>query len=326
MYLVEVLGQEAAGNIDATRPLNLGPIQLGVEAAEEAARILAGGDFPRDVTCSPRDYSASIYWSLAHQDGGVAEIFGFPEGTVSGLPTAVEVALVRALAAAQPGDHAVILRGGIEVSLGPPEACGEFCKITAIATDPIVGSSILYPGSGQVIVSSNSKELLNQIALQCLSNSFRTSPLKFRFLELYRMMEARFLADVKQKLISGFDAEPNAALTDALAALQSEMSQIMGLAETQQEAFEACWTALDVLKNNNRFATALFRRIEKKKVSSGEKWKTGAALVYQIRCAVVHAGEKDMIFENFSDGEDAIEAVISHVERASLLLVGIKLI
>ena len=79
------------------------------------------------------------------------------------------------------------------------------------------------------------------------------------------------------------------------------------------------------MKNTNRFATALFRKIARKGEASGSKWQTGAALVYQVRCAIVHAGQKDIIFENFPDGDEVISALLPEVERAALLLVGIEL-
>lgn len=164
-----------------------------------------------------------------------------------------------------------------------------------------------------------------RIALDCLLNSYATSPLKFRFLELYRVMEALFLADVKKKLLDSFDAEPSLALSVASTALQSELNQIIALAEPHKELFEECWTELNAIKNNNRFVAALFRRLESKKVNDQGKWQSGAALIYQFRCAVVHAGEKDMIFENFSDGDAAILAILPTVETAALRMLGITL-
>ena len=81
---------------------------------------------------------------------------------------------------------------------------------------------------------------------------------------------------------------------------------------------------MDLIRNSNRFVAALFRRLEKRKEQSGPRWKTGAALIYQIRCAVVHAGEKELIFETFADGDAALHDLIPHVERAALLLIGIE--
>ncbi len=176
-------------------------------------------------------------------------------------------------------------------------------------------SAVIAPGDGRRV----------EVALECLLNSYATSPLKFRFLELYRVMEALFLADVKNRLITAFDAEPATSLAEATEALKSELRQITALAEPYQDLFEECWNKLEALKNTNQFAAALFRRVAEKKVNAQGKWKTGAALVYQTRCAVVHAGEKDMIFEKFSDGDAAIMAILPPIERAALRMLGITL-
>lgn len=325
MHLAEALAIADAAELDPTRPLQLGPFELGAEATSEAIHILTGGEFPREVTWVERAIIAPLYWSVAHRAGSAAEIFGFPAGMVAGLPTAVETALVRAIAASEPVDHAVLLSGGVEIALGSTGACGAFRKVIP-GGPPLVGQSLLYGREAQAIVGDETDALLSSVVLSCIANSFRTTPIKFRFLELYRVMEARFLADVKARLFLNFDAEPGAALSDAVDALKSEMNQIVGLAEAQQDAFEACWTSLDALKNTNRFATALFRRLEKKGAIGGGRWKTGAALIYQARCAIVHAGEKDIIYENFPDGDAAIEAVLPHVERAALLLVGVEVV
>ncbi|MBF0306420.1 MAG: hypothetical protein HQL41_12305 [Alphaproteobacteria bacterium] len=324
MHLLEALEVASAEEVDPTRPLQLGPLELGVEAATEAARILAGGEFPRDVKIDVRDLTRPFYWAIDHKTEGLAEVFGFPPGTDHGLPTAIEIALVRAVAASTPDKHSIVLAGGVEISIGPAIASIDFLKIIRVVDQPMAGDSLLFDGATQAVIDANVSTLLNKVALNCLANSFRTSPLKFRFLELYRVMEARFLAEIKSKLVASFDAEPNTALSDAVKALKSEMNQIIGLAETQKDAFEACWTALDQLNNMNQFSTALIRRVAAKGYR-GVKWKTGAALVYQIRCAIVHAGEKDMIFESFPDGEVAVATVLPHVERAALLLVGVEL-
>lgn len=325
MHLLAALRVASAEEVDPTRSLQLGTLELGAEAAAEAVRILTGGEFPDDVHIDPREITTPFYWDIAHKTEGSAEVFGFPPGMNHGLPTAIEIAIVRAVATAMPDQHAAILAGGAEISIGPATASIDFRKIIRVVNQPLAGDSLLVDGATQAVINENVGALLNKVALNCLANSFRTSPLKFRFLELYRMMEARFLAEIKSKLISSFVREPGAALSDAVDALKSEMNQIIGLAETQKDAFEACWTALDQINNKNRFSTALFRRVQKKGIGGGGKWKTGAVLIYQIRCAIVHAGEMDMIFESFPDGEEAVETILPHVERAALLLVGVEL-
>ena len=291
----------------------------------EAFRILEGGQFPSDAEITAHRFDRPTYWSVHHQTDGEGEIFGFPVGEPAVWPTALEVAIIRALAAAPPKDHAQILAGDCCISLGPIGALRDFQKIALLEKRPVLGESILSEKSSRVSVREGVDSKLNSIILSCIENSLIASPLKFRFLELYRIIEARFMADVKENLIKKFDEEPSVALATATDALKSEMAQISGLASNFPEAFEACLTRLDSLKDNNRFVSALFRRVEQKKHHKGGRSKFGAALIYQMRCAIVHAGEKDMIFENYPDGEEAILEVLADVEKISLLLVGVEL-
>lgn len=322
MHLREALG--GADNVDRTRPIVIGSKTLGEEAAAVAADLLAGAENPSVATIVIREFQRPVYWSVDHATKGHAEIFGFPVNWEDDLPTAIEVALVRAVAAVPPDQHAAILAGGSEVILGSESACADFRRAASAAENPLAGeatefdqatSAVIAPGVGRG----------QKVALDCLVNSYSSSPLKFRFLELYRVMEALFIADVKSSLIADFDADPALALNAALEALQSELKQITKLAEPHQTCFEELWTTLNILKNSNKFATALFKRLEKKKANGQGKWQTGAALIYQIRCAVVHAGEKDMIYENFADGDAAVKAILPIVERTALRMLGITL-
>jgi hypothetical protein len=324
MYLAEALGLATVDELDPTRPLKLGRFELGVEASAEASRLLLGEQLPPEIRWRPRQFAQPMYWSIIHQTDGDAELFGFPSGQDEALPTALEIALIRAIAGAPLEDHAILLEGDTEIALGPEPAWYNFREVIGFVDRPLAGESVLFSAATQATITADATTRLTSTCLSCLANSFRTSPLKFRFLERYRMIEARFLADVKAKLIANFDAEPSGALHDAAESLKTEMNQIKGLAESQQDAFEACWIVVDQLKNTNRFATALFRKLGRKGEAAGAKWQTGAALVYQVRCAVVHAGQKDIIFENFPDGDEVISALLPEVERAALLLVGIE--
>ena len=325
MHLLSALAVASIDDIDPLRPLAVGDRQFGLEATAEAIRILQGGDFPTEINIQPHHFVRPTYWLVNHQVEGEGEIFGFSAEDPTAWPTALEIAVVRALAAATPDQHAQILAGSQCISLGPEGALKSFRKVALVVALPLVDISILSGGYNGVAVKDQSSEDLTQIVLDCLGNSFKTSPLKFRYLEIYRMMEARFLADVKSKLFASFDAEPSAALSEAADALKSEMAQISSLATDHPEPFEECWNILNGMKNTNRFVAALFKRIEKKGLHSGGKCKSGAALIYQIRCSIVHAGEKDMIFEKYPDGESALSAVICGVERAALRLVGMEL-
>ncbi|MBT0778934.1 hypothetical protein [Paracoccus sp. pheM1] len=322
MHLRDALG--GVGDIDPTRPIVIGSIELGEEAAAVAAAILAGDEDPPVVTLTVREFRRPVYWTVEHAIEGRAEIVGFPVGWKDKLPTDMEKALVRAIAGLSPEHHAAVLAGGNELIIGSANACADFRKAAAAAENPMVGETTVFDDAASAFIAPGAGRGA-RVALDCLLNSYATSPLKFRFLELYRVMEALFLADVKKRLLDNFDAEPALALSAASNALQSELSQIVALAEPHKELFEECWTNLNDLKNTNRFVTALFKRLDNKKANGQGKWQSGAALIYQIRCAVVHAGEKDMIFENFTDGDAAILAILPTVEIAALRMLGITL-
>lgn len=324
MHLLGILGVTSSDQIDPAQSLTLGILTLSSDAAVEAIRIIDGGDFVREVRCFARPFRDQVYWSIAHQTEGEAEVFGYPSGTVGGLPTSTEIALIRALAAAPPEQHGAILGGNVEVALGRPAACDLFREIIGTAP-PFVGSSLLYQGATQAVLREDVHASLDRLAVKCLTGSFVTAPLKFRFLEIYRIIEARFIREIKSRLLSRFDREPLPALNEATEALKSEMNQLMALADTQQHAFAACWDALDQIRVANRFSAIMFRRASEKGHDRGSKWRTGAALIYQVRCAIVHAGERDIVYDNFTDGDDALRALIPHVERAALLLIRVEL-
>lgn len=322
MYLRDALG--GVDSVDPTRPLVIGSMELGEEAAAVAAAILAGDEDAPAVVLTARAFRRPVYWTVEHAIEGRAEIVGFPVDWKDALPTDMEIALVKALAGLRPEHHAAVLAGGAELIIGSAKACDDFRKAVAAAENPMVGEKTVFDDATSAVIAPGSGRAV-RVALDCLLNSYATSPLKFRFLELYRVMEALFLADVKKRLFDTFDAEPLSALSVASSALQSELNQIIALSEPHKEIFEQCWADLDVIKNTNRFVSALFKRLDSKRASGLGRWQSGAALIYQIRCAVVHAGEKDMIFENFPDGDAAILAILPRVENAALRMLGITL-
>jgi len=328
MYLLEALGIADVEALDPSRSIVIGDRELGVEATTEAIRLLKGEAFVSgEVKIVGWSYAEPVYWSITHKAEGAAEIFGFPHDWSQPLPTAIEVGIVRALHCLPVHEHAMILNGGAEISIGSVPAARCFRDVVRCAKQPSQGDSLLWQHFTSAVLAEDFDSLFTPMVRSCIANSFIASPLKFRFLEIYRVMEARFLSDIRNKLHRRFDGEPKAALEDALADLKSEMNQILSLAGAQRDAFEDCWTLLDGIQNTNRFSAALFRRAKAKASEKGSalKYEVGAALVYQIRCAIVHAGEKDLIYENFADGEAALIAVLPAVERAALLVAGIEL-
>lgn len=324
MSLLRALQVTSIGAVDFTRPLQLGPYSVGEDAAEEARLLLTGATATPEATIISSVCESSYYWRVSHQEHGESEIAGISLSNGYPFPTAVEILLVRALSALSAHDQMRVFSGNVEVAVGPEESWRSFRKLLSSVQEPLVGSSVLFDGARHVIVRVDSDRKLSSTCLSCLTNAFRTSPLKFRFLELYRMIEARFLDDVKDRLFDRFDREPSVAIAEASKTLKSEMNQMLLISVSDQQGFERCLNIIQDLRETNQFAAAIFKRISDKKVQTKGRHELGAALVYQIRCAIVHAGEKDIIFESFVDGDILLQAVVPSLERTSLKLVGIE--
>ena len=160
----------------------------------------------------------------------------------------------------------------------------------------------------------------------CLVGYISASPMKFEFVELYRLMEARYLAHIRNEFNSNFMKEPKAAIGAAAKSLESEILQLGLLSERAKPSFELIYDVVSSQRNSNRFAAALCRKLDGQ---AGEmkspKHKAGAAFVYYIRCAIVHAGGKDMIFESYSDSDALLYLLKEHMEEAAFALAGLEL-
>lgn len=244
------------------------------------------------------------------------------------LPTAIEIGLVRALAALPPPSHGALLSGGLHISIGSPQCAEQFERIVGKSTPPIAGASILWTGGADIYFSAAYETHLTEMPGRCLTNSLSASPLKFRFIELYRVMESLYIAEIKSKLIERFSADPGSALAEAQDLIKSELKQIQALAEREKEVFDQCWMEFEKMNNVNRFVSALLRKLKDIKKMNGftANWQLGAATIYLMSCAIAHSGQKDLIFESFPDGNEVVDAVIEKVERAALRLVGIEVV
>lgn len=326
MSLLEFLGVTSADDIDPDRSIQIGRFTLGIEAAAEAVRILNAGQYTAQLTIHPKNTDANYYWSVSRRGSPVGEIFGFGS-QVSTFPTALELAIVRTLGCIGAGDREHFLEGNHIIALGDATELQEILKLILMAEKPATGESVLWQSQYATIdLTGDRDDNLTKVSLQCFHGSFVSSPLKFRFIELYRVMEARYIREVKLTLLANFEAEPKASLEAALKTFKSELNQLIALADISRSYFEMIWTAISDLSAINTLAAALMRKLSLNPGTSSPQWKAGAALVYYLRCAIVHAGEKDMIFESFADGDDLLALIIEHVEEASLSLAGVHLV
>jgi hypothetical protein len=72
---------------------------------------------------------------------------------------------------------------------------------------------------------------------------------------------------------------------------------------------------------SNRFLHAIKRALKDSGLSASKK---GVAYAYKIRCAIVHAGQHDVVFDRFQDAEDGVRLLLPDLESAVLDLLGFK--
>jgi hypothetical protein len=326
MNLLTAMGVDRADDIDPTRPIEISGFTLGPEAAEEVIRLVEAGAPATPVHFFQKPgVSEPFYWLLSRRGNAIGEAFGFPKDRAAGLPTALEIAIVRAIASAPEAELSKIIEGDYFISLGHLNEIDKVCSMLTAVRSPLNGHSILLNRYASIDLTESADEQLSPVVIKCLQGSFEPMPLKFRFLELYRAMEARFLREIKQNLLSIFDTQPKIALDRATKSLGSELAQMMALSDIKKPYFEMVWSAVDTVRTTNRLAIALFRKMSSHDELQNSQAKSGAALIYFLRCAIVHAGQKDMIYEAYPDGDDLLDLVMEHVEEASLALAGIHL-
>ena len=184
---------------------------------------------------------------------------------------------------------------------------------------------IVIADQARVISSSNASLRFEELFLEAVSE-VKT---KWRFLSLYRALEHGYLSELFHVLEGQFFAAPRESVTAALAALDSELSQFITLAEGAaiNAHFEAFCDEFESIKTaGNRFALAVDRSIDKSgqlKALNG-KWQKGVLIFYKIRCAIVHAGMSSPIFDAYPDGTACLDRLLPISEAAVLDYLGLS--
>lgn len=327
MPINAITGTNDPTSIDPTRSLDVGPFTLGPEAAVECIDLIATPDRYSNFELSVlpiKEVTAAFYWSLSRQGRSVGEAFGVPTDLKSGLPTAIEVALVKALHLSNEENLSKINAGGHLVIVAKKKSIRSIAPLLQLSHAPVTGSSALWGTSNAINLTERADTHITSSALSCFQTAATCAPLKFRFLELYRSIESRFLEDILRQINNSFRSKPKQAITAADQKLKSEMAQLSNLAESRPGQFELIWDGISNLITSNDFSKALFEKLDENKPFNNPKWKAGAALFYFVRCAVVHAGEKDLVFDEFEGGNEVLDAIMPHVEIAAFQFAGIE--
>ncbi len=189
---------------------------------------------------------------------------------------------------------------------------------------PLVSCSavnIAVPSSALVLKDASVYHGIIQQALQSSSESLR-------FLHLYRIFERAYLIDALEKLKGSFFDDPQQSIKIAKDTVANERNSFIALiqngpAEDTFADIERIFSEA-VVNLENRFMLALSRAVaDESETRYRESWKVGCALIYKMRCAIVHSGKNGPIFESFRDSMQACERVNDSLEKAAFLVLGV---
>jgi hypothetical protein len=160
-----------------------------------------------------------------------------------------------------------------------------------------------------------------------LREAFLQSIPRWRFLQFYRILEQGYLDVILEKLKVEFKGAPKQALADASKSLESEYEQLRTLINTAnlsgffEEVVDLIASRKNDSMNPNRFAWNLEKGIEGRGSRKGDK---GAALVYAIRCAIAHAGDRSVFYEQCEDADVLVLDILPVLESAVFSFIGIS--
>jgi len=151
---------------------------------------------------------------------------------------------------------------------------------------------------------------------------------RWRFIALYRILEAAYLVALKDAFARDFLRAPKVAVERVQGALGSEQKQFDQLVVQHDliANFDEIRVVIEGLPANN-FASAIKKRVDEPlaREAGAKRWRLGVGYTYQIRCSIVHAGQRDVVFDRYEDGDDALVALLPSLERAVFALLGVDL-
>lgn len=183
-----------------------------------------------------------------------------------------------------------------------------------------VASSLIDIASSITVKSS---EVLNTLSkTKLLSEAVAETQPKWRFLSLYRIVENAYLTNIKKRLIQAYDTDAKSAIDEAKKSLQSEINQLVALAEENDlipelSPFNVQFDSL--LAKHNRFLYAIERSaMDESLYKAQETYKKAIVRFYKLRCSIAHGGTSSTIFEEHLDGNDALMSLMADVEAIAM--------
>lgn len=189
----------------------------------------------------------------------------------------------------------------------------------------------LLSGASNLCLSSNIDEYTLTKSRLLFEAATIVHP-KWRCLSLYRILENAYLSQIKQALMSDFDADASKAVDVAQKNLSSELNQLVNLAETLdlKTEFIDFNNEIESLKSSfNQFIIKLDKGAEEDSLYKSKPdaiYKKAVLRFYKLRCAIAHAGTSSVIYEQFPDSNRAALRLIPLIEKIILKSLGIVVV
>lgn len=163
-------------------------------------------------------------------------------------------------------------------------------------------------------------------ALEFTSAALAEERVKWRFLMLYRVFENGYLRNILEDIQSGIFLNAKDALNKATEGVQNEFKQFLHLVDKNNLShhFEQISIILRNQKTNN-YLNAIWQEVETDNRSKKAKpYQKGVFAMYQVRCSIVHSGEKSVFYDKYTDSDSGLLDLIEEFEKSIFLYIGVK--
>lgn len=157
--------------------------------------------------------------------------------------------------------------------------------------------------------------------------SYENYAKKYGFLELFRALEMNFLDNLLKYISNNFLRNSEATLKTGLERLKAENKLAYNvIKETgcQALAEEIADTINRARSLGNTFAGALYDAYEKRTDKSNDKIWRGACYLFSVRCAIAHAGQSNIVYEDYSDSDVLLAQIYPFFEDILLNVAGVR--
>lgn len=156
--------------------------------------------------------------------------------------------------------------------------------------------------------------------LSLLDRVGKEEHIRWKYIALYRILEAGYLENILNTLQAAFFAHPTQSVAAASSSITSELRQLISLIEasTLVSGADDFLSRFNAHYPTNRFLAAIDKSLDSKQQPKAPGWQKGLSHLYNIRCSIVHSGSSGVVYDAYPDADVGCAAVIPALERLAL--------